>query len=104
MKRILTRIGRSIAVFAIVTTLFFSTLTPPATAQVESSANPPGDQTAEIAVQADLYAYPALLMELTRQMATDVEVPTDTCAPTNQFAHVRNTDHIEVALMLVADS
>ncbi|NES65087.1 MAG: DUF1254 domain-containing protein [Okeania sp. SIO2D1] len=47
------------------------------------------DEIDEIAVQAYIYAYPLLLMELTRQSGTNVTAPIDSCAPMNQFAHLR---------------
>ena len=44
----------------------------------------------EIAVEAYIYAYPLVLMEITRRVATNVEAPTaHGRAPMNQFSHVR---------------
>ncbi|NET42860.1 MAG: DUF1254 domain-containing protein [Okeania sp. SIO2B3] len=47
------------------------------------------DDIAEIATQAYIYAYPLVLLEKTRQATTNVTQPIDTCAPMNQFAHLR---------------
>ncbi len=47
------------------------------------------DEIADIATQAYIYAYPLVLMEKTRQASTNVKQPSDTCAPMNQFANVR---------------
>jgi hypothetical protein len=43
----------------------------------------------EIAVDAYIYAYPMVLMELTRQIATNVPSPTGSLAPMNRFAHLK---------------
>jgi hypothetical protein len=43
----------------------------------------------EIGVQAYIYAYPMVLMELTRQISTNVRAPAGVLAPMNQFAHMR---------------
>lgn len=43
----------------------------------------------EIGVQAYIYAYPMVLMELTRQISTNVRAPAGSFAPMNQFAHMR---------------
>jgi hypothetical protein len=43
----------------------------------------------EIGVQAYIYAYPMLLMEMTRRVSTNVEAPSGSFAPMNQFAHLR---------------
>ena len=42
-----------------------------------------------IALQAYIYAYPMVLMEITRRVSTNVEAPTGFYAPMNQFAHMR---------------
>jgi hypothetical protein len=47
------------------------------------------DQTHEIGVQAYIYAYPMVLMEITRRVHVNVEAPTGVQAPMNRFAHVR---------------
>jgi hypothetical protein len=47
------------------------------------------DEAAEIAVEAYLYAYPLVLMEVTRRLATNVERPTGSHSPMNQFGHLR---------------
>jgi hypothetical protein len=49
----------------------------------------PADRDYEIGVQAYVYAYPMILMEITRRVATNVEAPTGNFAPMNQFAHLR---------------
>ncbi len=46
-------------------------------------------EAAEIAVEAYLYAYPLVLMDITRRLATNVESPAGTRCPMNQFAHLR---------------
>ena len=43
----------------------------------------------EIGVQAYIYAYPMVLMELTRQISTNARAPAGVLAPMNQFAHMR---------------
>jgi hypothetical protein len=47
------------------------------------------DRDHEIGVQAYIYAYPMMLMEMTRRVSTNVEAPTGSFAPMNQFAHLR---------------
>ena len=46
-------------------------------------------RTHEIGVQAYIYAYPIVLMEVTRRVFTNVEAPTGNLVPMNQFAHLR---------------
>jgi hypothetical protein len=48
------------------------------------------DEATEIAVEAYLYAYPLVLMDVTRQISTNCETASgaNMCAPINQFAHV----------------
>ena len=47
------------------------------------------DDMREIAMDAFIYAYPVVLMELTRRAQTNVEEPTTTgLAPMNQFSHI----------------
>ena len=47
------------------------------------------DDMREIAMDALIYAYPVVLMELTRRAQTNVEEPTSTgLAPMNQFSHI----------------
>ncbi len=41
------------------------------------------DRTHEIGIQVYIYAYPMIMMEITRRVSTNVEVPM------NQFAHIR---------------
>jgi len=43
----------------------------------------------EIAVDAYIYAYPMVLMEVTRRIATNVSAPTGSFAPMNRFAHLK---------------
>lgn len=43
----------------------------------------------EIAREAYIYAYPLVLMEITRRVGTNVEAPTGLNAPINQLAHAR---------------
>jgi hypothetical protein len=47
------------------------------------------DEAAEIAVEAYLYAYPLVLMEVTRRVTTNVETPSGAHGPMNQFANLR---------------
>jgi len=47
------------------------------------------DRTHEIGVQAYIYAYPMIMMEITRRVSTNVEAPIGPLAPMNQFAHLR---------------
>lgn len=47
------------------------------------------DRTYEIGVQAYIYAYPMVLMEMTRQVSTNVPAPKGKRAPMNQFAHLQ---------------
>lgn len=58
-------------------------LNPTAAAEITS------DRAHEIGVQAYIYAYPMVLMEMTRRTATNVSTPTAAYAPMNQFAHLR---------------
>ena len=46
------------------------------------------DRTHEIGVQAYVYAYPMMVMEITRRVSTNVEAPKGVNAPMNQFAHL----------------
>ncbi|HTZ53561.1 MAG TPA: DUF1254 domain-containing protein [Candidatus Acidoferrum sp.] len=47
------------------------------------------DEALEIARDAYIYAYPMVVMEVTRRVGTNVAEPTGINAPVNQFAHVR---------------
>ncbi len=47
------------------------------------------DRTREIGVQAYIYAYPLVLMEITRRVSTNVEAVKGVYAPMNQFVHLR---------------
>ncbi|KAA0121923.1 DUF1254 domain-containing protein [Methylobacterium sp. P1-11] len=50
---------------------------------------PPADEVREIATDAYVYAYPLVLMELTRRKTTNVlQATTTMSAPVNQFAHL----------------
>jgi hypothetical protein len=57
----------------------------PATAAAASAVS--GQELHDIAVDAYVYAYPIVLMELTRRNATNVSSPMDGKAPMNQFGH-----------------
>ncbi|MEE8624932.1 MAG: DUF1254 domain-containing protein [Acidiferrobacterales bacterium] len=46
------------------------------------------DRTHEIGIQAYVYAYPMIMMEVTRRVSTNVEAPVGAFAPMNQFAHL----------------
>ncbi len=47
------------------------------------------DRSHEIGIQAYIYAYPMIMMEITRRVSTNVEAPRGSLAPMNQFAHLR---------------
>ena len=47
------------------------------------------DETNDIAADAYVYAYPLVLMEVTRRVMTNVARPTERGAPVNQFYHMR---------------
>jgi len=47
------------------------------------------DRIHDIGIQAYIYAYPMIMMEITRRVSTNVETPTGFLAPMNQFAHLR---------------
>jgi hypothetical protein len=47
------------------------------------------DRTHEIGVEAYIYAYPLVMMEITRRVSTNVEAVKGIHAPMNQFAHIR---------------
>jgi hypothetical protein len=47
------------------------------------------DRTHEIGIQSYIYAYPMVMMEITRRVSTNVEAPVGPLAPMNQFAHLR---------------
>ncbi len=49
----------------------------------------PDDRPYEIGVDAYVYAYPMVLMEITRRAFTNVEAPIGSFAPMNQLVHVR---------------
>jgi hypothetical protein len=55
----------------------------------DSPAPVTDDEAAEIAVEAYLYAYPLVIMEVTRRVTTNVETPAGAHGPMNQFAHMR---------------
>jgi len=53
------------------------------------------ERTQEIGVEAYIYAYPLMLMEITRRVSTNAEAPKGVLAPLNQFAQLRAfPDHI----------
>ena len=47
------------------------------------------DRTHEVGIQSYIYAYPMVMMEITRRVSTNVEAPVGPLAPMNQFAHLR---------------
>ncbi len=47
------------------------------------------NETNDIAAEAYVYAYPLVLMEMTRRVMTNVARPTERGAPVNQFYHMR---------------
>ena len=48
------------------------------------------NETKDIAAEAYVYAYPLVLMEMTRRVMTNVARPTERGAPINQFYHMRS--------------
>ncbi|NER93725.1 MAG: DUF1254 domain-containing protein [Symploca sp. SIO1B1] len=48
------------------------------------------NNTYGIGIQAYIYAYPMILMEITRRLLTNVEASTDELVPMNQFGHRRH--------------
>jgi hypothetical protein len=48
----------------------------------------PNEQVLDVAVHGVIYGLPLVMMELTMQSATNVDVPRGMAAPVNQFAHV----------------
>ena len=76
---------RDLPLFTIVwTTLLALFLAPPASAQKMDD-----EEALEIAVEAYIYAYPLVLMDVTRQVTTNCESPDPAklMAPVNQFIH-----------------
>ena len=60
-----------------------------AQASAATSTALPSDQIGDVATNAYIYAYPLIMMELTRRIATNVpDTRQFTKAPINQFAHV----------------
>jgi hypothetical protein len=57
--------------------------------QLISSHAIAADRTREIGIQAYIYAYPIVMMEVTRRVSTNVEAVRGVNAPMNQFAHFR---------------
>jgi hypothetical protein len=47
------------------------------------------DEAGEIAVEAYIYGYPLVLMEVTRRVTSNVETPAGAHGPMNQFEHLR---------------
>lgn len=47
------------------------------------------NETREIGIQAYIYAYPMVIMEITRRVSTNVEAAKGVYAPMNQLAHLR---------------
>ncbi len=47
------------------------------------------DRLNEMALDAYVYAYPMVLMEITRQVSTNVEAPVGMLSPMNRWAHIR---------------
>jgi hypothetical protein len=57
------------------------------TAQAQQSLST--EEAQAIARETYIYAYPLVLMEVTRKVGTNVAVPTGLNAPINQLAHAR---------------
>lgn len=72
----------------------------PAKPQTKGKASALTDAQADrLALEAYIYAYPLVTMEMTRRQATNVEKPLVTRAPMGQFAHLRrypNADFREI--------
>lgn len=56
---------------------------------IASVSETAADRTHEISVNAYIYAYPLVLMEITRRVSTNVDAPKGVFAPMNQFAQLR---------------
>jgi hypothetical protein len=74
---------RAFSLFAACVSLIF--LQAPSQAQQSVSA----EEAREIAREAYVYAYPLVLMEVTRRTSTNVAEPSFPAAPVNQLAHAR---------------
>src|SRR5438552_2270505 len=61
---------------------------PSSKAATPESAKPTGDEAREIALEAYIYGYPLVTMEMTRRVMTNVAQPTKTRAPMGQFLRV----------------
>lgn len=59
------------------------------------SSSPTDAQLDQLALEAYVYAYPLVTMEMTRRQATNVEMPVVTRAPMGQFAHLRRYPNAE---------
>lgn len=83
-------VAASLGVAALVAAVAFTTMTTPSSAQTTA---PPqmsvsAEKARETALDTYVYAYPLVIMELTRRTSTNVEAPSQGKAPTNQFRHV----------------
>ncbi|MFD1218114.1 DUF1254 domain-containing protein [Microbulbifer celer] len=70
-----------------VTTFFLSLLLLPAAHSAETVS---AQETREIARDAYIYAYPLVLMHVSREVSTNVEEPQFPLAPINQIAHAKS--------------
>jgi hypothetical protein len=74
----------------LVAVLLWHVAGPTRTSEPARAAPPPDALRAyEIGAQAYVYAYPMVLMEITRRVSTNVPAPQGSFAPMNQFAHLR---------------
>jgi hypothetical protein len=90
-RDVLLSSGSLLAASALSETLITAT-SDPANAQVTASAFSalPSDQIGEVATSAYIYAYPLILMEMTRRVGTNVvDLRRNAKAPMNQFANLR---------------
>lgn len=83
--------GKRLAGVALAASMAGSSWAPPV-ALAGETVSP--ERCYEIGVDAYIYAYPMVVMEITRRVTTNVESPTGVLGPVNHFAHVRTfPDH-----------
>jgi len=91
MPMVIFRSRKQAALLALAVGLYLATAELPTTQaqQVLDGRAFAAERTHEIGIQAYIYAYPMIMMEITRRVSTNVEGPTGPRAPMNQFAHLR---------------
>lgn len=78
------------AIASLVVLFFMSTSCGNSSKQVASEVSTiPDEKIVEIATKAYVFGYPMLLMDYTKKISTNVEVPTSVYAPVNQLGHFR---------------